>query len=75
MIDRVPVAKLKDLLGAHTKAGLTKILQGFGLPALPDALGWPIVLEEDLRAVLGRKVEDTPGKARRKRPNLDEARM
>lgn len=74
-ITRVPHRKLGELLGTHTKAGQTALLRSYGLPALPDALGWPIVLEDDLRRVLGQQQTTTAPPARRKRPRLDPATM
>lgn len=72
-IDRVDPDHLCELFACRTKAKLTAILRSYGLPAVPDALGWPIVLADDLRRVLSSQ---TVGAAsRRKRPNLPGATM
>ena len=74
MIDRVPPEKLRELFSCRSKAKLTDMLRDYGLPALPDALGWPIVLPDDLeRALSAQRAAATP--KRRKRPNLGTATM
>ncbi|WP_291990905.1 hypothetical protein [Luteitalea sp.] len=74
MIDRVPPDKLRELFGVRSKAKLTSMLRNIGLPALPDALGWPIVLPADLERALSSQ-HSTQAPRRRKRPNLDTATM
>lgn len=74
MIDRVPPAKLRELFKCQSRAKLTSMLRAIGLPALPDALGWPIVIPADLeRALSSQQSSVTP--KRRKRPNLGAATM
>lgn len=74
VIDRVPPAKLRELFDVRSKAKLTRLLRDIGLPALPDALGWPIVLSADLERALSFQ-QSTQAPRRRKRPNLDAATM
>ena len=47
MLNRVPIEELKPLCGG-TRARMTATLRSWGLTALPDIDGWPIVLRHDL---------------------------
>lgn len=69
MIDRVPVDDLKSIAG-KSRAKMTATLRSWGLPAVPDVDGWPIVLRPDLERALG-----IPASApvTRKRPRLGPA--
>ena len=67
MINRVPIEELKPICGG-SRARMTATLRSWGLPALPDIDGWPIVLRADLERVLGMPSASRPV---RKRPRLD----
>ena len=71
MIDRVPVDDLKTLAG-KSRAKMTATLRSWGLPAVPDIDGWPIVLRADLERVVGLP---EPARHARKRPRLSGATM
>lgn len=74
MVERVPVRTLTELFACKSKAKLTSMLRTLGLPAVPDALGWPIVLRDDLERALSSSAQDAASR-RRKRPNLSQATM
>lgn len=51
MIGRVPIEELKPVCG-RSRERMTATLRSWGLPALPDIDGWPIVLRADLERAL-----------------------
>ena len=71
LLNRVPIEELKPIAG-RSRRKMTTTLRAWGLPALPDIDGWPIVLRSDLERVHG-----LPEASRtvRKRPRLGAATM
>ncbi len=69
LLNRVPIEELQSIAG-RSRRKMTRTLRAWGLPALPDVDGWPIVLRADLERVHGIQAA-TP--APRKRPRLNSA--
>lgn len=69
LLNRVPIEELQSIAG-RSRRKMTRTLREWGLPALPDVDGWPIVLRPDLERVHGIP-SSTP--APRKRPRLGPA--
>lgn len=67
VINRVPIEELKSICGG-SRARMMATLHSWGLPALPDIDGCPIVLRADLERVLRMPSASRPIW---KRPRLD----